>query len=200
MRKTHKFDTSPGRKTMQKRRNISGEEARLKYVLSCIHGDIVEGTLPPTGEKRRLEFIEHYSKVAVGRKYVDGYTKSVLITMKYDVDEPHSDDLFWGAEGVIEEDFYYWLLIKDPEIWLGGLCGKHSDISKNFCKLSVEKTDDYFRVEAKNHHMPGCLRELHDEWKQEKEEDEARAENEFGKESPEKRSRTEKRECEGKEA
>jgi hypothetical protein len=75
------------------------EEARLKYVLSCVHGDIVEGTLPPTGEEHREAFVDRYMKVAVGRKYVDGYTKSAFIMMEHDVDACHSEDFFWSAQG-----------------------------------------------------------------------------------------------------
>jgi len=169
------------------------EEARLRYVLSCIYGDFVEGTLPPiSGEKHRLDFIDHYTEIAARRKYVDGHEKFVFIMMEYALDAIHSDDLCWSAQGVIEEDFYNWLYCNNPDIWLGELNGKHRDETEKFNDLLVEDMDDYFRVEAKKYHMPECLRDLHDQWKDEQSEEED--EEVDLKESPKKRARTEKEE------
>jgi hypothetical protein len=114
--------------------------------------------------------------------------------MEHDVDACHSEDFFWSAQGVVEEDFYTWLIRENPDIWLGELRGKHSNVYVKFNALVVEKMDDYFRVEAKKDHMPDCLKCFHDLWKREAEEDEAWADKEFGKESPKKRARTEKHE------
>jgi len=114
---------------------MSADRKRVEDLLRMIYQD-------------KKEFVSEQSFIEY---YLDQYTieHETHVWVKIHVDFPRGGE--YSNDFVISDKEYSWLIQFNPEINLGEVNGKHSEVIRRWNDVVVEDSSDYYIVEENRH-------------------------------------------------